>query len=226
VTETDAEHRAFKDALYGQFARVGGALASERRLELLDLLAQGPRHVEALAAETGVSVANVSRHLQMLKAARLVDAERDGTRVFYRLADESVARLWLALRETAESRIAEVAELARRHAVGEHAGDVISREEYEALRAADGAVLVDVRPRAEYEAGHLPEAISVPLEALAGAADALPRDRRIVAYCRGAYCLFAGEAVALLRERGFDAVRLEDGWLEWRAGAQPAAPAR
>ncbi len=208
-------HREFKSRLYAQFARVGASLSSERRLELLDLLAQGPRHVEALAAEADLSVANASQHLQVLRQANLVEARREGTRVIYRLADDSVLRLWLALRDVAASRLAEVAALSRELSVGEFAEGTISRDAYEDMRTEQDAVLVDVRPRSEFEHGHLDGALSIPLDELAERLAELPRDRPIVTYCRGAYCLFAGDAVDLLRERGFTALRLEDGWAEW-----------
>ena len=170
-----------------------------------------------------MSIANVSQHLRALRNARLVDSHREGTRVVYRLADSSVLRLWLALREVGESRLAEVGELAREYDIGAWATDTISRAEFEAMAAGERAMLIDVRPRPEYEHGHLPGAISLPVEELDERLDDLPRDRRIVAYCRGAYCLFAAEAVARLRERGFDAVRLDDGWTEWVAERGDAA---
>lgn len=216
------EHRASKAAFYSQFARIGNALASDRRLELLDLLAQGPRHVEALAAETGMPTANVSQHLQVLKNTRLVESEREGTRSVYRLADDSVLRLWLALRKTAESRLAEVRDLAREQHLGSYAEDAISREQFEMLRREGRTFLLDVRPREEFEHGHLEGAVSVPVAELEGRLGELPRDQTIVTYCRGAYCFFAGEAVALLRGHGFDVVRLDDGWLEWRAAGEGA----
>jgi rhodanese-related sulfurtransferase/DNA-binding transcriptional ArsR family regulator len=214
-------HRPFKQALYAQFARIGGALASERRLEVLDLLAQGPRHVEALAAETEMSVANVSQHLQTLRQARLVEAEREGNRVVYRLADDSVLQLWLALRAAAESRLAEVAALRREHAPHDDT-EPVGWAELAALAQDGGVLLLDVRPSEEYAAGHLPGALSIPVDELEGRLDELPRDRRIVTYCRGRYCLFADEALEVLRRNGFDAVRLEDGWIEWLA----STPAR
>lgn len=216
-------HRPFKDRLYPQFARVGVALASEKRLELLDLLAQAPRHVEALAAETAMSVANVSQHLQQLRAARLVETEREGTKVRYRLAGDDVLRLWLALRTVAEARLADVDQVVRAFAV-EGADDPLVGREQLARRAARGeVVLIDVRPPLEYAHGHLAGALSLPLEELAARLHELPRDRPIVAYCRGAYCLFADEAVALLREHGFEALRLEGGWPEWYAEGRAVA---
>jgi len=216
-------HRPFKQRLYREFARVGTALASDRRLELLDLLAQGPRHVEALAHEADMSVANVSQHLQVLRQARLVDTERQGTKVLYRLAGPEVLDLWLALRSVAETRLAEVEQVAREYAVEGANGSDVPRDELERLIKKGAAVLIDVRPAPEYESGHLPGAVSVPVEELPERLKELPRDRRIVTYCRGAYCLFADEAVALLRKHGFDAHRLEGGWPEWLSEGRPVA---
>ena len=214
-------HRDFKDRLYAEFARVGTALSSDRRLELLDLLAQGPRYVDALASEMEMSVANVSQHLQVLRAARLVEAEREGTRVRYRLADESVLRLWLDLRSVAEGRLAEVGELRREYALDSN--DTVSYGEIEPMVQAGDAVLIDVRPQIEFDSGHLPGALNLPVEDVGRRAAELPRQKRIVAYCRGAYCLFADEAIALLRARGYDAVRLAEGWPEWSVRASEAA---
>ncbi|HEY7465832.1 MAG TPA: metalloregulator ArsR/SmtB family transcription factor [Dehalococcoidia bacterium] len=209
-------HRAFKNKLYREFARVGTALASEKRLELLDLLAQGPRYVDALASEMEMSVANISQHLQVLRNARLVDSEREGTRVLYRLSDESVLRLWLDLRGVAEDHLPEIVQLRKQYSVEGIDGE-LSRDELERLKASGDVVLIDVRPALEFGHGHLPGALAIPVEQLEERLDDLPRDKRIVAYCRGTYCLFADEAVALLRQHGFDAVRLEGGWPEWLA---------
>jgi rhodanese-related sulfurtransferase/DNA-binding transcriptional ArsR family regulator len=215
-------HREFKDALYAQFARIGSALSSERRLEIVDLLTQAPRHVESLSAETGMSVANVSQHLQVLRQARLVESEREGTKVIYRLGDDRVLRLWLELRGVGEERLADVRALVEAHGLNDKSLDVDTARR---LAREGQAVLVDVRPAHEYEHGHLPEAVSFPIEDLPRRAHELPRDRRILAYCRGAYCLFADEAVSLLRDKGYDAARLADGWLEFRAARRATARA-
>ncbi len=219
-------HRQFKQRLYAEFARVAQALASDRRLELIDLLAQGPRHVEALAAETEMSLANVSQHLQTLRTARLVETQREGTKVLYRLADDSVLRLWLDLRTVAQSRLAEVGQLAHDFAVGGAEDEPrIPRSALEGLIEGGQVFLIDVRPQIEFESGHLPGAVSLPIDQLPARLGELPRDRRIVAYCRGAYCLFADEAVALLRFHGFEAQRLEGGLPEWRAEGRNVAQA-
>jgi rhodanese-related sulfurtransferase/DNA-binding transcriptional ArsR family regulator len=208
-------HREFKKRIYPEFARVAQALASDRRLELLDLLAQAPRHVEALAQETEMSVANVSQHLQILRGARLVEADRDGNKIVYCLAGPDVLRLWLSLRGVAERRLPEVAAVSRQFAVEGAEGETVSPTRLESELDAGGAVVLDVRPLVEYEAGHIKGAISIPAADLPTRVEELPRDRPIVTYCRGPYCLFADEAVALLRERGFEAYRLEGGWPEW-----------
>ena len=210
-------HRPFKQRLYPLFARIGHALASDRRLELLDLLAQSPRHVEALASETDMSVASVSQHLQVLRNAHLVETEREGTKVRYRLAGEDVLRLWLSLRSVAEGRLAEVAQLTREFAIKSPGGNDVSRDELQALIDQGKIMVIDVRPRIEFDHGHLPGAVSIPVDELPARLASLPKRRRIVAYCRGAYCLFADEAVALLRKEGFNAVRLDGGWPEWVA---------
>lgn len=209
-------HRPFKNRLYAEFARVGTALASDKRLELLDLLAQSPRYVDALASETEMSVANISQHLQVLKNAKLVESEREGNRTLYRLTDESVLRLWLDLRKVAEDHLPEIDQLVRQYAV-EGADGGVSRDEMASLLESNSVLLIDVRPAAEFKHGHIEGALPFPIEELAQRLAELPRDKRIVAYCRGTYCLFADEAVALLRQQGFDAVRLEGGWPEWLA---------
>lgn len=206
-------HREFKDRLYPEFARVSQALASERRLELVDLLAQSPRRVEALAEETGMTLANVSQHLQVLKNARLVESERSGTSVIYRLASPAVMSLWLSIRGLATARLPEVGRL--RDEYSSDAENELARSELREMMKRGAAVLVDVRPTIEFEHGHIEGAISIPVERLEQCLHELPRDKRIVAYCRGEFCLFADEAVSLLRKRGFDAVRLEGGWPEW-----------
>ena len=209
--------RAYKDSVYDQLARIGKAVASPRRLELLDLLAQGPRTVEVLAGEAGLGVPNTSQHLGALRAAGLVSADRQGLFVTYRLASNDVAGFFRAMRLLAESRLPEIERLTRDFL---HARGVLEPVDREALlgRVRRGEVTVlDVRPSEEYVAGHIPGALSVPLVDLEQRLAELPRDQEIVAYCRGPYCVLAVEAVRLLREHGFRAVRLEDGIPDWRA---------
>jgi rhodanese-related sulfurtransferase/DNA-binding transcriptional ArsR family regulator len=215
--------RRFKDSVYEQFARVGKALASPRRLELLDLLGQGPRTVEELARQAGQSLPNTSHHLQVLRAARLVEAEREGLFVTYRLAAEEVGTLFAALRELAESRLAEVAQVRREFLESRGAMEPIERAELLDRVSRGEVTVLDVRPREEYAAGHIPGAVSVPLGELAGYLDRLPRDREVVAYCRGPYCVLALDAVDLLSDHGFRATRLEDGVAEWRGAGLEVA---
>jgi len=203
-----------KDALFDAIALLGKALASPRRLELLDLLAQGPRSVEGLARACEQSNANTSQHLQALHTAGIVSRRREGNRVRYDLAGDDVLRLWLELRDISTARLAEV-----ERAAGEYLGDAveaIARDELEARLRSGDVVLVDVRPREEFDAGHIAGARSLPLDALAERLDELPRDQEIVAYCRGPYCAFANEAVRRLQAAGRTARRLDDGWPEWK----------
>ena len=214
-------HREFKDRLFGQFARIGKALSSPRRLEIVDLLAQGERTVEEIAKETSMSVASASQHLQTLKAARMVETRREGIYMHYRLADEDVFRTWQAVRALAESRLSEVDGVVEAYLVDRDALEAVDSEDLlERLR--DGSVVVlDVRPEEEYRAGHIPGALSVPVDALEAALKTLPRDREMVAYCRGPYCVFSDEAVAFLRARGYRACRLRQGLPDWRAAGMP-----
>jgi len=209
--------RQFKDGIYEQVARLGKAVAAPKRLELLELLAQGPRTVEALAAQASASVANVSRHLQVLRGARLVDARKHGLYVEYRLADEEVGRFLVSLRRLAESRLAEIERATR--TFFEPAGVVESVPGEDLLRRvkAGEVTVLDVRPAEEYAAGHIPGALSVPVAELEARLRRLPRDRDVVAYCRGPYCVMAAEAVEMLRAKGFTAHRMELGVPDWRA---------
>nr|WP_233451759.1 metalloregulator ArsR/SmtB family transcription factor [Rubrobacter xylanophilus] len=211
--------------MFGQFARIGRALANAHRLELLDLLAQGERTVEELAREAGMSVANTSRHLQELRAARLVEVRREGLYRHYRLADERVFGLWRALRELGEARLAEVDRLVRTHLEDRNSLEPVDAEELLERIHRGEVVVLDVRPEKEYRAGHIPGARSVPLERLEAYLEELPREVEIVAYCRGPYCVFADEAVALLRSRGYRARRLTEGLPDWRAAGMPVESA-
>jgi rhodanese-related sulfurtransferase/DNA-binding transcriptional ArsR family regulator len=213
--------RRFKDDIFEQFARIGRAVASAKRIELLELLSQSERHVEALAEAAAISVANASQHLQILRAARLVEAEKSGVFVTYRLADHSVAEFVRHLRTLAESRLAEVEQTARNFIEGRIGFEPVDRQEL-FRRVRNGSVTVlDVRPAEEFRAGHLPHALSVPLEDLEARMKELPKGREIVAYCRGPYCVLAVEAVARLRKRGFRAIRLDLGVVDWQARGLP-----
>lgn len=210
-----------KQELFEQFARVGRALASGPRLAMLDLLAQGERSVEQLAEAAGLSVANASQHLQVLRRAGLVATRREGPRVHYRPAGEDVVSLWLALRGVASSRLGDV-ERAARDYLGDEV-EAIGRDELaERLRAGE-VVVIDVRPRVEFAAGHIQGARSVPLDELEARLSEIPEDAEVVAYCRGPYCVYAHEAVRVMRAAGRRARRLEDGWPEWRLAELPTA---
>jgi rhodanese-related sulfurtransferase/predicted transcriptional regulator len=202
-----------KQALFESIAVMGKAFASPRRLELLDLLAQGSRTVDQLAKASKQSVANASQHLQALHAAGLVAREREGTHVHYELAGDDVLRLWLGLRDTSAERLAEVERSAREY-LGEEVEAIDRAELLKRLRGRD-VVLVDVRPTDEFEYGHIEGAESIPLDELEQRLDELPTDSEVIAYCRGPFCVMAHDAVHRLREAGRSARRLEEGWPEW-----------
>jgi rhodanese-related sulfurtransferase len=208
---------SLKAAIYDQLARIGGATASPGRLELLDLLSQGPRTVEALAQQTGRSVATTSHHLQILRRARLVDAQKSGLYVTYSLADPQVGSFFLHLRRLAESQLAEVRQVTRQYLEGRGALEAVDNDELVRRVRAGRVTLIDVRPRDEYLAGHIPGALSMPLGDLETQLASLATSRDIVAYCRGPYCVMALDAVAILRRKGFRAHRMEHGVPEWRA---------
>lgn len=215
-------NRDRKTALFDQFARVGKALASGKRLEILDLLGQGERDVASLAAAAGLGVTTASAHLQTLRHANLVTTRREGTRVLYRLAGRDVADLFVRLRDVARSHLPDV-EAARITYLGEDGGQPVTRDELQQLVETIAVTVLDVRPREEYEAGHIPGAVGIPLDELADRLSEIPDDGQVVAYCRGAYCVLAHDAVRLLAEHGREAARLADGMLEWRLAGLPVA---
>jgi rhodanese-related sulfurtransferase/DNA-binding transcriptional ArsR family regulator len=213
--------REFKDALFTQLAQVGSAFASPKRIEIIDLLAQGERPVEAVSREAGLTVANTSRHLQVLKAAHLVASRKEGLQVFYRLADPAVLRGYRAIRELSEARLAEVGRLVADYFGSADGLEPVEKEELLKRARARDVVVLDVRPLEEYAAGHIAGSVSIPLAELAKRIAELPPGRRVVAYCRGPYCVLAAEAVALLRKRGVEARRLSVGYPEWRDAGHP-----
>lgn len=213
--------RQAKDALFDAFGEVAKALANGRRAELVDVLAQGERHVEELANEIGQSVANTSFHLRVLATTGLVTTRRDGTRIYYRLASERVAELWAALRDVAAAHHEQLDDLAAAYLGDRSLLEQIGRDELAARVAAGEVVVIDVRPAAEYAAGHIAGARSIPIDDLAADIKALPAGVEIVAYCRGPYCVYADDAVRLLRSRGRTARRLEDGFPEWQQAELP-----
>jgi rhodanese-related sulfurtransferase/DNA-binding transcriptional ArsR family regulator len=219
-------HREFKDRLYSELGRIARALDSPRRLELVDLLAQGERSVEELAVQAGLSVANTSRHLQLLRTARLVESRKEGLRVYYRLADAQVFDVSRAVRRLAERRLADLERLVSNHLGPRDALEPVAREELVRRMREGRAAVVDVRPASEYRAGHIPGALSIPVDELERRLSELPLRKEIVAYCRGPYGVMAYDAVARLRARGRRARRLVDGWPEWRAAGLPVEASR
>lgn len=222
----DAQQQAkrdFKDASYGQLARIGKALASPKRLELLDLLRQAERTVESLAAEARMSVANTSQHLQVLQGARLVETTKHGRYVVYRLADALVGDFFRSFRLLAEDRLAEMEQIRRRFFKDGGPVDAVGRETLLFRVRQNKAVVIDVRPPEEYAAAHIAGALPLPLEQLKKRLQELPRSKEIVAYCRGPFCVLAKEAVELLRSHGFRATRLEDSVQDWLAHGLPIA---
>ena len=215
--------REAKTALYEQFARVGKGLSSPKRLELLDLLSQGERSVESLATEAGLGVSTASMHLQALKESGLVVTRRTGTTIRYRLKGEDIAALFAMLRNVATSNLAE-AERATDIYLGQHdsdAGEVVAREKLlESVRAGE-VVVLDVRPQIEFDAGHVPGALSVPLAQLSEFISTIKNDLDVVVYCRGAYCVLAYDAVKALNKKGLHAIRMQEGMLEWRLAGLP-----
>ncbi len=205
-----------KEQLYQLFAHLASALANPHRLELLDLLVQAPHTVEDLARQATMSIANTSQHLQRLKQARLVMDEREGLFVRYRLADPAVARLWLELRAVAGLQLAEVERALNTYRPRRYDFEKISAGELQERMVKDDVVLLDVRPEVEFQTGHLPGAVSIPLDELEQRLDELPPGKLIVAYCRGPYCVFADQALELLSKRGWNVARLEEGVAEWQ----------
>ncbi len=215
--------RESKDALFDAFAEVAKALASGRRAEIVDVLAQGERSVEEVAEELGQSVANTSHHLRALARAGLVRTRREATRIFYSLASDRVASLWGALRDVAAEHVAGIERLAEAY-LGDRDGlEAVRREELAERLTRGDLVVIDVRPEPEFRAGHVTGARSVPLGELQRSLRALPNDADVVAYCRGPYCVYADDAVRELRRRGFSAKRLEDGFPEWKRAGLPVS---
>ena len=221
ATGSGATHRTLKDPLYAQFARIGHALASPVRIELLDLLSQGEKTVEALASQANATVKNTSAHLRVLRQARLVETRRAGTYIYYRLAGDGVVLLLRSLQLLAHGRLAEVEQVARRYLSGRDELEPVTLPELRHLMQHEAITLIDARPREEYEAGHIPGALSVPVAELRRKLPRIPRDREVIAYCRGPYCVYSLEAVDYLRKHGYRARRTKDGLPDWRAGGFP-----
>jgi len=215
-------NRAAKQALFDEFARVAKALASGRRAEVVDLLANGERSVESIASEIEMSVANASQHLQVLRRAGLVSSRREGTSVFYRLASSDVVKLWRSLQNVASDRVAEVERLARAYTGDLNGVELLTKEELaKRLRRKDDLLVLDVRPEEEYAAGHVPGAVSIPVAELKRRLKELPKNKEIVAYCRGSFCAFAPEAARYLGSKGFRTYILDAGLPDWEAAGLP-----
>jgi len=214
-------HRELKDPLYAQFARIGHAVSSPKRLELLDLLSQGEKTVETLAEQSSMPLKNTSAHLRVLRQARLVDTRRDATYVYYRLASEDVSRFLRELQSLARVRLAEVEQVARLYIDDRDVMEPVSLDELR-RRMRDGDVtVIDVRPEEEFRAGHIPGARSIPVAQLKRRLSEIPKKKEIVAYCRGPYCVYSVEAIAILRKHGYRARRADEGLPEWRANSLP-----
>ena len=216
-------HRELKDPLYAQFARIGHAVSSPKRIELLDLLGQGEKPVETLAEQSGTPLKNTSAHLRVLRQAGLVETRREGTYVYYRLAGDDVLRFLRDLQALARGRLAEVERVASLYLDGRDEMEPVTLAELR-RRMRDGDVtVIDVRPAAEYHAGHIPGALSIPVAELKRRLGEIPKRREVVAYCRGPYCVYSIEAVELLRKHGFRARRADEGLPDWRARGLPVA---
>lgn len=214
--------RGSKEALFDEFARVAKALSSGRRAEIVDLLANGERSVESIAAEIGASVANASQHLQILRRAGLVSTRRQGTSIFYSLASPDVTALWRSLQRVARERVAEVDRLARAYTGDLNGIELLTKEELvKRIRRKEDLLVLDVRPTEEYAAGHVPGAVSIPVAELKRRLKELPKNKEIVAYCRGAYCAFAPEAARYLDKKGYRTSVLDSGLPDWEAAGLP-----
>ncbi|OIP43992.1 MAG: ArsR family transcriptional regulator [Deltaproteobacteria bacterium CG2_30_63_29] len=213
--------RQYKDSIYEQIARIGKSIGSGPRLEILDILCQGPRSVDVLAKQVGQPLANTSHHLQVLRRARLVETAKEGVHVTYRVASEEVSDFFRTLRELAASRLLEIEQVTRAFLQERGSMEPVNGDALVARVRSGAVTLLDVRPAEEFRAGHLPGAVSVPLGELSRRLAELPREREVVAYCRGPYCVLAIEAVELLKKQGFSAIRMEDGVLDWRARGLP-----
>lgn len=214
--------RTFKNKVYQELAKIVKALSNPHRLEILELLAQGHYSVEEIANETDLSTANASQHLQVMKRVQLVSTQRDGNFVYYSLADENVYKAWRALRDLGIERMAEIERVVRNfRESNNHTLQTLSSSELVSKMESEEITIVDVRPKQEFEEGHISNAINIPVDNLSEKLQELPKDKEVVAYCRGPFCVFADEAVKLLNEKGYTAKRLDDGFPEWRLEGRP-----
>ncbi len=213
--------REFKDLIFQQFANIATAFSSPKRLEIIDLLIQGEKDVDTLTKQISANFANTSRHLQILKNARLVDTRREGVRIFYRISDDRVFNCWKSLQLLAENHAAELKNVLKEFLEEQTAVKALSKEELLTRLQLNDVIVIDVRPEEEYKNGHIEGSVSIPLVELKDRLDEIPKDREVVAYCRGPYCVLAPEAVSLLKRKGYNAVRLEEGLPEWKAAGLP-----
>lgn len=215
------EKREFKDKVFGELAKISNALSNPRRLEIIDLLSQGERTVEKISKETGMSVANASQHLQVLKAGNLVEVRRNGNFIIYRLASGKVALIWQLFRELGTERIAEIEKIVKDFRGQKQGLESVTIDELLKKMKNENVLLIDVRPLEEYEAGHIANAISIPMDQLTQKLKELPKDKEIIAYCRGPFCVFADEATVFLMKKKFNAKRLEEGFPDWKLRGLP-----
>jgi rhodanese-related sulfurtransferase len=221
TAQSTSAHRPFKDALYAQFARIGHALGSPKRMEILDLLSQGEKTVETLSEQTATPIKNTSAHLRVLRQAHLVETRRDGTFRYYRLADDEVSRVLRALQSLGHRRLGDVGRIVQGYLDERDQFAPVTRKELRRLIRENDVTVVDVRPADEFRAGHIPGAISVPLPELRRRFSEIPNDREVIAYCRGRYCVYSLEAVEMLRRKGYRARRAEEGLPDWKAAGLP-----
>lgn len=213
--------REFKDLIFQQFANVANAFSSPKRLEIIDILLQGEKDVETLSKQISASIANTSRHLQILKNSRLVDNRREGVRIYYRIADDRVFNCWKGLQLLAESRVVEIREVLKNFLEERNAMKTISKDELWSRVQSNDVIVIDVRPEEEFINGHIPGAISIPLAELKDRLNEIPNDQEIVAYCRGPYCVLSPEAIKILKDEGYEALRLEESLPEWKSAGLP-----
>lgn len=215
------EKRAYKDTVFSELARVSGALSNPRRLEIIDLLAQGEKTVEKIAFETGMSIANASQHLQVLKSGCLVEIKRQGNHIYYRLSSDQVAEIWKLMRDFGSSRIAEIDRVVKDFREQKQILESVTIDKLLQKMEEGHVVLLDVRPEVEFLSGHIAQSISIPFDQLADRIGELSPDKTIIAYCRGPFCVFADDAVALLKQHNYDAIRLEEGFPDWKLKGLP-----
>lgn len=220
-TDKEMGKRTFKNNVYQQLAKIGKAMSNPHRLEILELLAQGRFSVAEIADETHISGANASQHLQVLKQAQLVSTQRKGNHVYYRLAGEHVYKAWKALRDLGVERVAEIERVLRQFRESRTSLETLSRSELAEKMRREDVTVIDVRPKHEFNEGHIAGALNIPVDELPGKLNQLPKNREIVAYCRGPFCVFADEAVELLHKNGYDARRLDEGYPEWKLEELP-----